>query len=167
MVEKDALIYLGPEKFATRRQELFQKKPNREISIDQSSLIVKDKQQESLCSTSTELEVMNSLRRCALAFDLVKACGYHTMNTFHAELFEHLHQAPPPGYAAVSLAQILRADRAGWLMIAEKISTLKRDGQGNLPLEQELEKAIAHPSVSFHLLPLPPKAGTEKPPPIN
>ena len=52
-------------------------------------------------------------------------------------------------------------------MIAEKISTLKRDGQGNLPLEQELEKAIAHPSVSFHLLPLPPKAGTEKPPPIN
>ena len=100
---------MGPEKFATRRQELLQKKPNREISIDQSALIVKDKQQELLCSTSTELEVMNALRRRSLAFDLVKACGYHTMNTFHAELFEHLHFFR--GYSAVSLAQILRADR--------------------------------------------------------
>lgn len=35
MLEKDCLIYLGPEKFATRRQELMQKKPGRKISIDQ------------------------------------------------------------------------------------------------------------------------------------
>ena len=50
-------------------------------------------------------------------------------------------------------------------MIAEKISSLKRDGQGNLPLEYELEKAISHPSVSFHVLPLPTKSGAEKPAP--
>ena len=112
MLEKDCLIYLGPEKFPTRRQELMQKKPLREISIDQSASVIRDRQQELLCSTTTELETVNAFRRRALAFDLVKCCGFHTMNTYHSELFEHIHQAPPPGYAAVSLAQILRADRA-------------------------------------------------------
>lgn len=154
MLEKDCQIYLGPEKFPTRRQELMQKKPGREISIDQSALIVKDRQQELLCRTTTELETVNAFRRRALAFDLVKCCGFHPMNTYHSELFEHIHQAPPPGYSAVSLAQILRTDRAAWVMIAEKISSLKRDPQGALPLETEI---LAHPTVSFHLLPLPAK----------
>jgi len=164
MLEKDCLIYLGPEKFPTRRQELMQKKPGREISIDQSALIVKDRQQELLCNTTTELETVNALKRRALAFDLVKCCGFHAMNTYHAELFEHIHQAPPPGYATVSLAQILRADRAAWVMIAEKISSLKRDPQGALPLETEIQKALSHPSVSFHLLPLPGKTSNNPKP---
>ena len=165
MLEKDCLIYLGPEKFPTRRQELMQKKPGREISIDQSALVIRDRQQELLCSTTTELETVNAFRRRALAFDLVKCCGFHTMNTYHSELFEHIHQAPPPGYAAVSLAQILRADRAAWVMIAEKITSLKRGPQGALPLEVEIQKALTHPTVSFHLLPLPTKAASTAPKP--
>ena len=128
-----------------------QKKPGREISIDQSALVVKDRQQELLCNTTTELETVNALRRRALAFDLVKCCGFHAMNTYHSELFEHIHQAPPPGYSAVSLAQILRADRAAWIMIAEKITSLKRDPQGALPLEVEIQKGsvASHSIVSF------------------
>jgi len=59
---------------------LMQKKPGREISIDQSALIVKDRQQDLLCSTTTELETVNAFRRRALAFDLVKCCGFHAMN---------------------------------------------------------------------------------------
>ena len=35
MLEKDCLIYLGPEKFPTRCSELTQKKPRKGISIDQ------------------------------------------------------------------------------------------------------------------------------------
>lgn len=165
MLEKDTLLYLGPEKFPTRRQELMQKKPGREISIDQSALVIKDKHQDLLCNTSTELETVNAFRRRALAFELVKACGYHSMNAYHAELFEHIHQAPPPGYSAVSLAQILRADRAAWVMMAEKLTSLKRDAQGNLPLETEIQNVLSHPSVSFHLLPLPAKniTGPTKP----
>ena len=73
------------------------------------------------------------------------------------------HQPPPPGYSAVSLAQILRADRAAWNMIAEKISTLKRNAQGDLPLELEIQRVLAHPSVSFHLLPLPSKPAPSAP----
>ena len=34
MLEKDTLVYLGPEKFPTRRNELQLKKPGKEIAID-------------------------------------------------------------------------------------------------------------------------------------
>lgn len=101
------------------------------------------------------------MRRRALAFDVVKACGFHAMNGYHADLFDHLHQAPSPGYNPVSL--LLRADRAAFLWMSERLTTLKRDAQGNLPSETEIQRALAQPSVSFHLLPLPAsKASNEK-----
>ena len=50
-------------------------------------------------------------------------------------------------------------------MIAEKITSLKRDPQGALPLEVEIQKALTHPTVSFHLLPLPTKAASTAPKP--
>ena len=43
MLEKDTLVYLRPEKFPTRRNELQLKKPGKEITIDQAQLIVKEK----------------------------------------------------------------------------------------------------------------------------
>lgn len=68
------------------------------ISTDQSALVVRDKSQDITCSTSTELETTNAMRRRALAFDLVQACNYHVMSSFHAEVFDHLHMVPPPRY---------------------------------------------------------------------
>ena len=112
MLEKNCLLYLGPEKFPTRRHELLQKKPSKEISIDQAQLIVKDKQSDLTCPTVTELEVSNALKRRALAFDLVGVCTYDVMAAYHADLLDHLHTLPPPGYSAVSVQQILRADGA-------------------------------------------------------
>ena len=108
----DCLLYLGPEKFPTRRHELLQKKPSKEISIDQAHLVVKDKQQDLTCPTVTELEVSNAFKRRALAFDLVGVCTYDVMAAYHADLLDHLHTLPPPGYSAVSVQQVLRADRA-------------------------------------------------------
>ena len=95
MLEKDCLIYLGPEKFPTRRNELMQKIPSKEISIDQSQLVIKDKQSELTCSTVTELEVSNALKRRALAFDHVGICTYDIMASYHADLLDHLHTASP------------------------------------------------------------------------
>ena len=121
VVEKDALVYLSPKKFATRRSELLLRKAPKEISIDQSSLIIRDKDLELPCSTATELEATNALRRRALAFDIVKVCGFHSMNSYHAGLFDHLHSS------TAWIAQLLRADRAAWLHMADKLTTLKRE----------------------------------------
>ena len=103
MMERDSLVYLHPEKFVTRRSELQQKKPNREVVLDQNSLSVRDKQPDPMCSTKTELEVFQALRRRALAFDLVGLCSFGVMNQYHSELLQHLQEEAPPGYAATTL----------------------------------------------------------------
>ena len=89
MLEKDCLLYLGPEKFPTRRHQLLQKKPSKEISIDQAHLVVKDKQQDLTCPTVTELEVSNAFKRRALAFDLVGVCTYDVIAAYHTDLLDH------------------------------------------------------------------------------
>ena len=135
MLEKNCLLYLGPEKFPTRRHERLQKKPSKEIPIDQSQLVVKDKQADLTCPTVTELEVSNALKRRALAFDLVGL-------SYHADLLDHLHTLPPPGYSAVSVQQVLRADRAAFMYLSERMTSLKRDAQNQLPLDLQLPAVL-------------------------
>ena len=133
MLERDTLVYLGPEKFPARRNELQLKKPGKEITIDQSQLIAKEKPADFTCSTNTELEVANALRRRALAFDLVGICSYNIMTSYHADLLDHLHTPPPPGYSPISIQQILRADRAAFIFLAERMTSLKRDATNRIP----------------------------------
>ena len=148
MLEKDCLLYLGPEKFPTRRNELLQKKPSKEISIsiDQSQLVVKDKQSDLTCPTVTELEVSNALKRRALAFDLVGVCTYDVMSAYHADLLDHLHTPPPPGCSAVSVQQILRADRAAFMFLSERMTSLKRNATNQSLLKK-------HPRQPRHQTP--------------
>eukprot|EP00435_Cladocopium_sp_Y103_P022209 s1821_g5.t1 len=154
MIEKDTLTYIGPEKFVTRRYELQQKRPSKELVLDHNSLTVKDKQGDFSCSTKSELELFQALRRRALTFDLLGLCSYDIMNSYHSELLQHMQEDAPPGYSATTLVQVLRADSAAFLYIAENITTLKRDSGNVLPLEKYLPNILARPSVSFHLLPL-------------
>ena len=131
-----------------------QRKPSKEISIDQSQLVIKDKQPELTCQTVTELEIANAFRRRALAFDLAGASTYNTMAAYHADLMDHLHLPAPPGYTPVSVHQVLRADRAAFLFMSEKMNTLKRSADGTLPLDGLMPTVLNQPTVAFHLLPL-------------
>lgn len=160
MLEKDTLTYLHPEKFVTRRFELAQKRPPKQLALDNESLTVKEHPVDYVCATRTELELVQALRRRALAFDLVGLLPYEVMNSYHAELLSHLQEDAPPGYSNTTVVQVLRADRAAFMYLAEIITSLKRTPNGELPLEVELPKVLVRPSVSFHLLPLtaqPPK----------
>ena len=154
MLEKDTITYLHPEKFVTRRAELLQKRPLKQLALDQDSLTVKEKPLDMTCSTRTELELVQAFRRRALAFDLVGLASYEVMNSYHAEVLGHMQEDPPPGYSQVSVTQVLRADRAVFLHLAETLTSLKQNVAGELPLEKELMATLARPNVSFHLLPL-------------
>ena len=112
VLEKDQLIYLAPERFGTRRDELAQVKPSPQLQLEQGTISVKAKAAETTCAIKTELDLVQALRRRALAFDLVGLCSYDTMNTYQSELVAHLQEQPPVGYSHVSLQQVLRADRA-------------------------------------------------------
>ena len=51
--------------------------------------------------------------------------------------------------------QVLRADRAAFLYMSERLTTLKRNAIGELPLDTLLPSVLIQPTVAFHLLPLP------------
>ena len=127
------------------------KKPGKEITIDQSQLIVKEKPADFTCSTNTELEVANAFRRRALAFDLVGICSYNIMTSYHADLLDHIHTPPPPGYSPISIQQILRTDRATFIFLAERMTSLKRDATNRIPMDLALPNVLGQPTVAFHL----------------
>ena len=154
MLSSDSLTYLGPDRFPTRQSELQGKKPGKELTIDGNSVTVRDKVPHQTCTTGTELELTQALRRRALAFDLVKCASYDVMNRYHSNLIHRLQELPPPTYSKISVAQVLRADRAAFTRIAESLASIKRKPDGALPLDKALDEIIQDPSVSFHLLPL-------------
>ena len=59
------------------------------------------------------------------------------------------------GYRAPTMDQALRADRAGWVRLAEKVDSLKRRLDGSLPLDAALDELRMDPATIFHLMPLP------------
>ena len=112
----------------------------------------------------------NSFRRRALAFDLIRLVCYEVMNSYHADLMGHMqedHHLEIPGNSNVSVTQVLRADRAVFLHLAENLTSLKRTLDGELPLEKELPIALMRPTVSFHLLPLAAAASSKPSPKAN
>ena len=167
LLEKDTVTYLHPEKIITRRVEILQKKPQKQLALDSDSLTVREKPSEHTRNTRTELELVQAFRRRALAFDLIGLVSYEVMNSYHADLMEHMQEEPPPGYSNVSVTQVLRADRAVFLHLAENLTCLKRTPDGELPLEKELPIALMRPTVSFHLLPLAAAAPSKPSPKAN
>ena len=80
--------------------------------------------------------------------------------------------AAPPGYKAPTTDQILRADRAGWVRMAEQVPSLRRQADGKLPLDAALDALRTDPTVIFHMMPLPsttvkPDKPAPKPVPIK
>ncbi|CAE7198911.1 unnamed protein product [Symbiodinium sp. CCMP2592] len=110
MLSSDSLTYLGPDRFPTRQSELQGKKPGKELTIDGNSVTVRDKVPHQACTTGTELELTQALRRRALAFDLVKCASYDTMNRYHSSLIHRLQELPPPTYVKISVAQDILQD---------------------------------------------------------
>ena len=84
---------------------------------------------------------------------------------------DHLSQPAPPGYSSVSIHQILRADRQAFMLMSERLTTLKKDANGKTAIEKQIVQVLSHSSVSFHLLPLAkgaaPKVPQPKPAPNN
>ena len=71
-------------------------------------------------------------------------------------LLEAMSEEPPPGYAPVSAAQIVRADKELWTLMSKASSgSFKVDSAGNLPCDKLVQDHMRHPKICQMLLPLP------------
>jgi len=85
--------------------------------------------------------------------DLVGICSYSVILEYHEYHMSHLTMDRAPGYRQITLHQVLEADRAAWLRLAERLPKGVRAGSdGVLPLDRELPRLQGDPKVAFHLL---------------
>ena len=103
----------------------------------------------------TDLQIFQALTRRALACDLMGVATFRIMERWHRFLMDSMAISAPPGYKSPTVEQALRADRAGWVRLAEKGTSLKRQPDGKLPLDAALESLPTVPSTVLHMLPLP------------
>ena len=69
-------------------------------------------------------------------------------------MFSLMTKEPVKGFRAVSLQQVMNADREMWMQAAQN-SRGKTLTDPTRPLDEILEKAFNAPETSYHLLPLP------------
>ena len=116
--------------------------------------------------STIDLQIFQALTRRSLACDLMGVCTYKCMERWHRCLMDAIQVSAPPGYHGPTTEQILRADRAAWVRMAEQVPSLHRQADGKLPLDAALDALRTDPTVIFHMMPLPavtPKADKPSP----
>ena len=112
MAEDNVAVYVKPELCTSRSQELLQVKQAKNFSIGpDGNLKVGQAAPDLTCSTSGELRLRAALRRKALAMDLSGVLSYKVAELWHTSLFTCLQREAPPGYKAVTINQIMEADK--------------------------------------------------------
>ena len=71
------------------------------------------------------------------------------------KLLKHLSSDPPIGFQATTLAQVLRADKEVFGVLAQEVPDIRPDANNVRPLDAALERALQNYNVAFHLVPLP------------
>ena len=117
----DHITYLAPHRFSTRMLEVQQDRPSKSIVIDATQhLQVKDAtSQKPQVDLPDTLSLTQAMTRRSLALDLVGAATFSRAEAWNRVLVQHLQRPPPPGFKFMDTAQLLRADRAGWLHMAD------------------------------------------------
>ena len=119
LLTDNCVSYLPPSKFVTREAELRSDKPRKELDVQSSTIVLKDRDPDQSCDTSTALSLHHALHRRSLALDLIGVTDYFKVQGFADFLMGHLHQEPMAGSRATTVQQILHADRAAWMRLAE------------------------------------------------
>ena len=154
MLEADVPMYLEPHRFTTRASEVSRERPGKELVLDNVNT-VKDMENKDKCQIRNELQLHQALTGRSLACDLMQACSFRTMEKWHRHLLDQMQMNSPLGFCQPTMEQVLRADRAAWVKMAEKVTSLKLQGDGSLPLNKALDDLQTDPAIMFHLLPLP------------
>ena len=157
MIEEGVLRYIPIEVCTSRRQEMMTIKKEPAVKIDAAgSFKLIHKAQSDKADTSSDLFIRLAFQRRSIVFDMCRMMSYIEHEKWICSLFSQLSHVPPPGYAPVSMEQILTADRELWTLVAEKCRNgLRVDAAGTYLVEKEFLMLQNAPPVTYAMLPLP------------
>ena len=164
MMEDGVLKHISVDKCTSRRQEMAHIKKEPSVKIDSSGGIKLVQVSISPnADTSSHLCLRTAFQRRSLAFDQCRLVTYVEHERWINHLFAQLNHIPPPGYAVVSIEQLLQADIEMFTMLANDCRQgLAVDGAGVMPVEAALIKNMFAPQITYAILPLPTSKGNPK-----
>ena len=167
-IDDGRLRYIEWAKCTSRSSELNNMKEQNGLKVwkaDASGTIKQAEQDSHLkCEVSSELEVLNALKRRGVAYELAKLMSFETHETIINLLYGELQREPQDGFRKPSLSQLSAADREIHLKLAELTRAgLPLGPSGELPLDQHVKDVLKMPSVMWLLMPRPRNAVADKP----
>ena len=114
--------------------------------------------------TNTELKLYFALQRRHLAFDLVNLLSWSVCQKWLDKLMSTLVSDAPSNFSAITLTQVMRADREIFSILAsEHKGSLKAAAGGRPPLEEPFERLMHDPRINVDLIAMP-KVAAQQPP---
>ena len=88
-------------------------KTSKQLHVDADKLIVKEESRKLDKVSTSELQVLEALKRRCVAFAFIDCLSWEVHERYLQALFSHLRTDPPEGYVKPkpTLQQLLKADR--------------------------------------------------------
>ena len=153
--EVRVLRRIEPAKCNSRETEAMTTKRDKKLRIDTTSLSIKETRHMPEEDVSTVFKLQQCLRRRAVAYDLAGLISFSRSEEYIDHLLRRLTVDPPPGYAATSINQVLRADREVFVKMSQTVRDIRPPPLMPRPLDDALMNTLRDYEVAFHLVPLP------------
>ena len=152
--ESQVLRYITPSKCPSRETEILNLKLEKELSIEHNTLKIKDKDQAIPVDTGSEFLIYQALVRRCVAYAFANLIAFDIQHKWITFLFKLLSKDVPQGYSRVTLGQILAADKAAYVYMAEHCTDLKPDPI-KMPLNEVMQAMPTNFEVMLFAQPLP------------
>ena len=157
-METSIIYWLAPSKCPKRESEViagFKEKPST-LQVEQNVVKLQHAPQNLECDASDSLKCQWAWQRRGLAYDQCGMITHSVHQRWIQKLLDSLSTMPPPGYAPITLAQCIRADKEMFLLMSqENLPSFKPGGTGEKPLDALMARLMYDVRVSQFLLPLP------------
>lgn len=153
--EESTIRYIPLKDCLSREAKLMHSRSEQTIEFNSDGTMrLSKKQQEIRAEVTGDLKVKVALQRRALAYRIASLATFQTMDGLIQRMYALMTREPVKGFRAVTLQQVINADREMWLQAAQQARG-KVLVDPTRPLDTILERAYESHDVSFHLLPLP------------
>jgi hypothetical protein len=154
--EGNGLRYLELTACTNREPEVLAEKSTPSLTFGSTGNIEVTKKQElTQRSLTGDLRLRTAMQTRTLAYELAGVASFVVMEKWANLLFEKLQQDPPRGYRYVAHDELLRADKALRLHVAEETRAQVQGNGLKKPVDEGIEKWSLHAEIQYHIMPLP------------
>ena len=156
ILETGSILWIAPSRCTKRSDEVqlaIKDRPSA-VQIENQQLKVAQLGDEFKADYGSEIKLQWCWQRRGLAMDQCRMLSWTVHDAWVHQLFRTLSQQVPPGFNAVKLEQLIRADRELWtLMAQDHKGSLKPNAAGDIPLDTLVTRLCQDPRITMFLLP--------------